>query len=202
MVKASCTKKQKGFTLIEALVAISILLIAVTSPMVIAQKGLTDAVLSKDEATASFLAQDGIEAVKNIRDNTALSAQAGNSVSNWLQGLTQCESPSYCNIDTKSLTILPYPYNPPAQQDPSPIEVVRNSTNGQFMYFGGLNVQPIFNSTTVSSTMFSRKIVITQPFLATNPNEAEVTVTVSWTEPSGPQNITVTDFIYNYSAYL
>jgi prepilin-type N-terminal cleavage/methylation domain-containing protein len=196
MMKMNRTKKQNGFTLIEALVAISILLIAITTPMVIAQKGLTDAVLSRDEATASFLAQDGIEAVKNIRDTTALSVEAGNSVSNWLQGLAQCESPSYCNIDTKSLTVLPYPYNPPTQNDPSPIIVVRNST-GQFLYFGGLNVQ-----SAGSPSIFSRKIIVSQPYLSTNPNEAEVTVVVSWNEPSGPQNATTTDFIYNYSPYL
>ena len=102
-------KENKGFTLIEALIAISILMIAIASPMVISQKGLTDAVLSRDEATASFLAQDGIEAVKNIRDTTALAAKTSN-ITDWISGLNtglnNCESPSYCNIDTTSLTVF------------------------------------------------------------------------------------------------
>lgn len=61
-----------GFTLIEALVAISLLMIAISSPIMLAQKGLSSSILSRDQMIASFLAQDGIEAVKNIRDEIAI----------------------------------------------------------------------------------------------------------------------------------
>jgi len=75
-------KSISGFTLVESLVAISILMIAIASPMTLAQKGLSTATLSKDQMIASFLAQDAIEAVKNIRDQIAVSQSSGG----WLDG--------------------------------------------------------------------------------------------------------------------
>ena len=60
-------KLTAGFTLVEALVAISILMVAVASPMVIAQKGLNSANYSRDQMTATFLAEDALEFIKNFR---------------------------------------------------------------------------------------------------------------------------------------
>lgn len=64
-----------GFTLIEALVAISLLMIAISSPIMLAQKGLSSSILSRDQMIASFLVQDGIESVKNLRDEIALNQE-------------------------------------------------------------------------------------------------------------------------------
>lgn len=65
-----------GFTLIEALVAISILMIAISSPIMLAQKGLSSSILSRDQMIASFLAQDGIESIKNLRDEIAINQKS------------------------------------------------------------------------------------------------------------------------------
>ncbi len=54
-------KNKKGFTIIETLVAITILMIAVAGPLTIAQKGLTASVYARDQVTASFLAQELME---------------------------------------------------------------------------------------------------------------------------------------------
>src|ERR1035437_8099636 len=116
----------RGFTLVESLVAISILMIAVASPLTLAQKGISTAILSRDQMTASFLVQDGIEAVKNIRDHTAVSS-VPNSGTSWLAGLDannvcicdnsasgmMCDlnnlnTANYCNIDTTTDTNLVY----------------------------------------------------------------------------------------------
>lgn len=59
----------KGFTLIETLVAIAVLMIAVAGPLSIAHKALTGALYAKNQSIASFLAQDEMELIKNIRDN-------------------------------------------------------------------------------------------------------------------------------------
>ncbi len=64
-----------GFTLIEALVAISLLMIAISSPIMLAQKGLSSSILSRDQMVASFLVQDGIESVKNLRDEIAINQE-------------------------------------------------------------------------------------------------------------------------------
>jgi len=75
------TKKNRGFTVLETLVAIFILVLAITGPMVFAQTGLRSAFLARDQITAFFLAQDAIETIKNVRDNNALKNR------DWLYGL-------------------------------------------------------------------------------------------------------------------
>ena len=61
-----------GFTLVETLVAITILLLVIIGPMTIAQKGIQNAYFATEQATAVFLAQEAIEAVREHRDNKAL----------------------------------------------------------------------------------------------------------------------------------
>ena len=68
------TTKERGYSLVEVLVAISVLLIALVGPMTIAQSGLKRSAQSKDNTMAVFLAQEGIEAVVKIREEDALGA--------------------------------------------------------------------------------------------------------------------------------
>ena len=57
-------KKVRGFTLIETLVGITILLVAVVGPLTIAYQGVSLSLIARDQITASFLAQEGIEFVR------------------------------------------------------------------------------------------------------------------------------------------
>lgn len=74
-------KKSDGFTLVETLVAIAVLMIGVAGPLAVASRGLNAALYSRDQMTATFLAQETMEYVKNIRDNNLENG------SPWLQGL-------------------------------------------------------------------------------------------------------------------
>ena len=64
------TKKtmSRGFTLIETLVAVTLLSIAVVAPMSLASKSLSTAYYARDQITAFYLAQEAIEALRSIRD--------------------------------------------------------------------------------------------------------------------------------------
>ena len=62
----------KGFTLVEALVAITLLLLVVVGPLTIAQKGIQNAAFAQQQTTAVFLAQEAIESVQYLRDQNAL----------------------------------------------------------------------------------------------------------------------------------
>ena len=62
----------KGFTLVESLVAVSILLIAVVAPMSIIGGSLAQVSTARDQMTAVNLAQEGIEAVRQKRDSNML----------------------------------------------------------------------------------------------------------------------------------
>jgi len=68
------TESVRAFTLVETLVAVAIITIAIAGPMVTASKAALAANLSKDQLIASYLAQEGIEYVRMLRDQTYLTA--------------------------------------------------------------------------------------------------------------------------------
>ena len=63
---------QKGFSLVEALVAIAVLLITLVGPMTIAAQGIKSSQFALEQNTSFFLAQEGIEAIFSIRNDYAL----------------------------------------------------------------------------------------------------------------------------------
>ncbi len=65
----SVVKFARGFTIIETLVAIAVLMIAIAGPLVIATKGLTSALYAKDQMIASFLARESMEVIRNKKAN-------------------------------------------------------------------------------------------------------------------------------------
>lgn len=101
---------QRGFTILETLVAIFILAISITGPMSFAQSGLRTAFLARDQITAFYLAQDAIETIRNIRDQNELDCGSGPGVScfssanenNWIRSLAECRTVTTrpCSIDT------------------------------------------------------------------------------------------------------
>jgi len=69
-----------GFTLIETMVAVSLLSIAIVAPMQLAAQSLAGAYYARDQITAFYLAQEGIEAVRAVRDNNILRNSQGDNV--------------------------------------------------------------------------------------------------------------------------
>ncbi len=61
-------KTTSGFTLIETLVAISLLTIAVVAPISLTTQSLQSAYYARDQITAFYLAQEAIEALRSVRD--------------------------------------------------------------------------------------------------------------------------------------
>ena len=70
-------KKKNGFTLIETLVAISLLSVAIVAPMTLTSQSLAAAYYSRDQITAYHLAQEAIEAMRSIRDSQILQIALG-----------------------------------------------------------------------------------------------------------------------------
>lgn len=215
-----------GFTLIEALVAIAVLMVAITGPMVLAQKSLSSADLSKDQTTASFLAQDAIEDVLNIRDTIAVSQTTGS----WLTGptsqgfLAPCicigaacnfdsKAPQFCNIDT---TFLSHWDDSLAIQQGLPIKISMTysvDSNGVKHFltydYNPSNLSSCSNNSTPGGSgkcstvsKFSRYINIQIDPTSTNPNEAVINVRVFWDSTLGVQKMPLQRFIYNYSENL
>ncbi len=63
----------RGFTLIETLVAVSLMVIAIVAPMSLVSQALTTAYYARDQVAAYSLAQEAIEAVRAVRDGNILS---------------------------------------------------------------------------------------------------------------------------------
>lgn len=102
--------KNRGFTIIETLVAIFILLISTTGPLTFAQSGLRSSFLARDQITAFYLAQDSIETLKNIKDNTSLYNRTRSSSEKipWLFDFGVCSPNALgetiaCNFDDENV---------------------------------------------------------------------------------------------------
>ncbi len=115
---ASCLlppARSSGFTLIEALVAIAILTISVAGPLVTASRAIVAAQNTSNQLTATYLAQEGIEDVRAMRDDAylyeySLPGNSGNaSALGWSDFASVGTSPnygiekwctaSYCSLD-------------------------------------------------------------------------------------------------------
>ena len=80
--------KNKGFSLIEVITAIFILTVGVGGAFSLIYQTLSAVYIVRSELMASFLAQEGVEIVKNLRDNAWLESRAATST-NWLPHLSE-----------------------------------------------------------------------------------------------------------------
>lgn len=165
-----------GFTLVETLVAIAILMISIAGPLVIASKGLRSAIYARDQMTATFLAQESMEVIKNMRDNNI---RVSGDETTWLNGL------SY-NINTPSSgTCYDSTHGCDASAIDSPAVVTSCGSGCQLVitgtgYSNSLSAGP--------SSIFKRLYYFTHP--AGYPdNEVRVTVSVLWNEGTIPNEI-------------
>jgi len=71
--------KNRGFTLIETIVAIFLLTVGVVGSFSLMQRVTSFASISASQLVASYLAQEGIEIIRNIRDTNYLERQAWDS---------------------------------------------------------------------------------------------------------------------------
>ncbi len=65
-------KKQTGFSLVETLVAISILLIIIAGPMAISSHTAKSSTFASEQVQAFFLAQEGVELAQKAKDDFLL----------------------------------------------------------------------------------------------------------------------------------
>lgn len=188
----------RGFSILESLVAIAILLIATTGPMVFAQQSLRAARLSRDQVTAFYLAQDAVEFVKHVRDENSLT----DIRANWLVGLEDCFADegnpnSGCQISTPEWTAGSTD-DAVAECPGADCPLYEQETDG-----GNGKLYGIFGGGASTESRFSRRVRLMTPE-GDNPvaetEEALVEVEVTWGTVGieGERRVLVREHVYNW----
>lgn len=86
LVKKIKTESKKGFTLMEVIVAIFLLTVGIIASYALITFVISSTTYASNKFTAAYLAQEGIELVRNIRDTNWV--QSGSLFSD---GLTSCD---------------------------------------------------------------------------------------------------------------
>ena len=168
---------KKAFTLVETLVAITVLVTAVVGPLYAVHKSLVASYTARDSLIATALAQEGMEYVRSVRDGNYLSSQ-----SDWLNGLSQCmisgaEGPSDygCGPDPIGHSL--------ETCAASGCTALKLDTSYRYR-----------QGATGTVTRFSRKVTIAN----VSATEVIVTTTVSWSTLRIPYTVVVTEHLYNW----
>jgi prepilin-type N-terminal cleavage/methylation domain-containing protein len=169
------TITKKGFTLVETLVAIGILVTVITGAYSAAQAGISSSSATKNQIIAFYLAQEGMEQVRNMRDENGLNGR------HWLTGITEtgsdpCAFGKTCMADVLSINPLSECFGdcPPIRQNP---------TSGIYGYDSSWPV-----------TQFRRDITLT----SVSADEVSVVVTVTWNRGSVTRQFKARENILNW----
>lgn len=101
MNKPSSQQKSAGYSLIEVMIAIAILMLAIVAPMTIAMKSIQSSRYTLEQNTAIFLAQETVSAFEVNRNTDALRVFDGEEGSFWSMSNHPCTSTYGCNFDVE-----------------------------------------------------------------------------------------------------
>lgn len=161
--------KNSGFTLLEAITAIFLLTVGIGGISGLISQLITASNISSQRLIAAYLAQEGIEIVRNIRDTNLLQ---GN---NWDAGLNNCQTG--CEVD----------YTFTNKENPS----LPSYDTGHFL---NIDAKGFYSYSEGTPTIFKRKIQIIEP----QSNIMEVKVEVSWEERGRSYQLTAQENLYNW----
>ncbi|MEI6843420.1 MAG: prepilin-type N-terminal cleavage/methylation domain-containing protein [bacterium] len=187
-MKIHYQKRNTGFTLIETLVAISILSISILGTFTAVQTSLQSSGYAKDQVTAFYLAQESIEYLRNKRDENALnslnSLASGGSAVGWLTGISAvatdpCYFGKVCTVDSPGATLSACS----GALGSCPV-LNQDSATGLF----GYNV-------TWTPTDFKREIQLQT--VAGNANEIVAIITVSWQSGAFSKTFQIRESLFN-----
>ena len=164
---------QGGFTLVEALFAVSILTFTITGLMTIVANSLFSTRFAKDEITVNYLLQEAVDYIRNDRDTSIF--LKGEDTTTFLKDYANCVAPNGCYFDVLSKMEGTGSINSCADDGCEPFyynqDKVSNDDGNPFY------ISNITDITNMFKTSFRRKIIITKEPTS---NEIKVQVTVNW----------------------
>lgn len=170
------TKKnnQKGFTMMEVLAAIFVITTGIMGVFSLVQRTISFTAISSSRLVAIYLAQEGIEIVKNIRDGNWLDQRTSTSTL-WSDSLT-CLVPS-CEWEGDYNSIL---------------SLTQWSGEGRYLNIDGLG---LYSYSSGTSTKFKRKITTDTEG---QDSVLKVIVEVTWEERGRGHKASTQGRIYNW----
>ena len=159
---------KKGFTLLEVILAVFVLTIAVSGAFALISQTFVLASLTQSKLIASYLAQEGIEIVKNSRDTNWLMQRTDSDIL-WNDGLNEGD----WQID----------YNG------------RRLDYGSYGNFLNINSEGFYSYSAIGKqTPFKRKISITN----IDEKNIKVVVDVTWKERGRDYHVKVLEMLSNW----
>lgn len=186
------SKLSTGFTLIETMIAVTILTFAVAGPMFTASRAIIAVQNARDQLTASYLAQEGIEYMRWMRDNEYLSAYraGGADVSStaWNAFLSGAGSASIAQCRSSTCTL-------------DPARIMGTGSGFSLLPCSGAACTPLYLAngiyTQQSGIAGARLTPYTRTIQAVSVTASDVRIvsTVSWTYHGIPYNVTIADHL-------
>jgi prepilin-type N-terminal cleavage/methylation domain-containing protein len=128
--KGLVLNKTRGFTLVEAIIAIFILSISVTSMLGLTASSFSSARYANNEITANYLLQEAIDSVRNSRDTIAF--QEKNNGGGWAAFLNRYGYPSNTKCFSTNGCVISIDRYSPDSQDTSEEIKTCNQSNPSF----------------------------------------------------------------------
>lgn len=191
--------RNAGFTLLETIVALAILSAAIVGPMSLVSSGITSLRTSKNRVIASYLAQEGVEVVRLVKENNALLGYIDNSApcdmippfdSKWNSGVCPGVWQAYINdnqIENSGFALKTDDGNPLLLDPGNP---------------------GLYNHRFGNPTIFTRRVEISVPAgpevdsvsgLSILPEDMlDAEVIVSWRDGLGAREVILTERFYNW----
>lgn len=186
---ATAPARRRGFTLIETMVAITILTISIVAPMALTVQSLEAAYYARDEVTAENLGQEGIETVRAVRDGNIL-LNAEGTPTNLFAGIP---------LNT-AFTIDPHNLSTPFSACGVSVSTCSASqdtleTNGQLYGYSNAN-----GWTRTNLQRYGYATVVWSDSSG-NPQEIRLSITVTWqTSTITSKPFTISENLYNWLA--
>ncbi|HVX91417.1 MAG TPA: prepilin-type N-terminal cleavage/methylation domain-containing protein [Candidatus Paceibacterota bacterium] len=182
--------RHRAFTLVETLVAITVVTLAILAPFDAIQRVANASRLAKDNLIASALAQEGLEYVRFIRTSNYLNSRSDlfegidGTASNRF-GTNTCNGNNLCELDATvavDSSVKACPGGSVGQCDPLYV-----TSQGLYTLTAGSNTQ----------TIFRRGFTFTQKSNGSEGSFETVTVQVTWVD-HGTQTLTLTENLYDW----
>jgi prepilin-type N-terminal cleavage/methylation domain-containing protein len=183
-------KAERGFTILETLVAISILVIAITGPLAIISQSLRASFFARDQITAFYLAQEAIEYIRNQRDTNTLQS------ADWLETIRgDCQVNNFGSEVSKCHMVM----------DVSSYEIRSCSigTCPRLKYsdpdssIGADNVYYGLDNQSLPDSKYTREIILQS---SGEIYDLAVIVRVKWQTPSGENKVELRSMIYDWQS--